>query len=75
MKGSVSVDEALCKGCALCTTACPKDLLRMAPYRFNARGYHPVELIDPSGACTGCVLCATLCPEAALTVYRAQAAA
>jgi len=75
MKGSVSVDEALCKGCALCTGVCPKDLLRMASRRFTARGYHPVELIDPSGDCTGCVLCATICPEAALTVYRERAAA
>jgi 2-oxoglutarate ferredoxin oxidoreductase subunit delta len=75
MKGSVVINESLCKGCGLCTTACPKELLHLATQRFTARGYHPVELVDPTGACTGCVLCATICPEAAITVYRAQAAA
>jgi 2-oxoglutarate ferredoxin oxidoreductase subunit delta len=75
VKGYVVVDESLCKGCALCTTVCPKHLLRIAEERFTDRGYRPVELLDPTGACTGCVLCATICPEAAVSVYRAQAAA
>ena len=46
-KGRIEVDEALCKGCALCTMECPKDLLHMAQDRFNAKGYHPVEIVDP----------------------------
>lgn len=75
MRGYVSIDESLCKGCALCTTACPKGLLQMALTRFTGKGYHPAELIDPEGACTGCALCAALCPEAAITVYRAAKAA
>ena len=65
MKGTVKVDESLCKGCALCIPVCPKGLLRIASERFNARGVHPAEL------CTGCELCAVACPEAAITVYRA----
>jgi 2-oxoglutarate ferredoxin oxidoreductase subunit delta len=71
MKGTVTVDEPRCKGCALCIPVCPKGLLRLADARFNARGVHPVELIDPGSACTGCQLCATMCPEAAIAVYRA----
>ena len=69
-KGRIEVDEALCKGCALCTMECPKDLLHMAQDRFNAKGYHPVEIIDPDEQCTGCAICAVICPEAAITVYR-----
>lgn len=75
MRGTVTVNEALCKGCGLCIDACPKGLLELAEDRFTPRGYHPVILRDPEAACTGCELCATLCPEAALTVYRARAAA
>lgn len=74
MPGTVTVDESLCKGCALCVPVCPQGLLRLAGSRWNARGVHPVELADPGGACTGCVLCATVCPEAAITVFRTSKA-
>ncbi len=69
-KGRVEIDESLCKGCTLCTLNCPKEILHMAQDRFNAKGYRPVELIDPEGECTGCSICAIICPEAAITVYR-----
>ena len=36
----------------------------------NARGYRPVELVDPEGKCTGCALCALMCPDVVLTIYR-----
>jgi 2-oxoglutarate ferredoxin oxidoreductase subunit delta len=42
----------------------------MAEDRLNARGYHPVYLLDPQGRCTGCGLCAVICPDACFTVYR-----
>ncbi|MFU8887387.1 MAG: ferredoxin family protein [Trueperaceae bacterium] len=74
MKGTVTVDDALCKGCALCIPVCPKGLLRVASERFNARGVHPAELDDPAELCTGCEMCAIACPEAAITVYRAVTA-
>jgi len=69
-KGRVVVDEQRCKGCALCISACPPGVLSMAANRLNARGYHPVQLIDPDGRCTGCGLCAVMCPDVSLTVYR-----
>jgi 2-oxoglutarate ferredoxin oxidoreductase subunit delta len=74
MQGTVTVDELLCKGCALCIPVCPKGLMRLSGERFNARGVHPAELADPEGACTGCQLCATMCPEAAISVYRVSKA-
>lgn len=73
-KGRVVIDEARCKGCALCTTACPQGVLVMAHDRLNARGYHPVLFEDPQGNCTGCALCAVMCPDMCFTVYRSLVA-
>jgi 2-oxoglutarate ferredoxin oxidoreductase subunit delta len=69
-KGRITVEESLCKGCELCTTVCPKDLLHMTMDRFTPKGYHPAALVDPEGACTGCAICSVICPEAAITVFR-----
>jgi 2-oxoglutarate ferredoxin oxidoreductase subunit delta len=41
---------------------------------LNARGYYPVELVDPESHCTGCGLCAVMCPDVVFTVYRLQKA-
>ncbi len=67
-KGRIIVDEAYCKGCELCVTACPQHVMGLALERLTAKGYHPAELI--AEGCTGCVICAIVCPEAAITVYR-----
>jgi 2-oxoglutarate ferredoxin oxidoreductase subunit delta len=72
-KGHIVVDEARCKGCALCASACPPALVRLDPARLNALGYHPAVLLDPEGRCSGCALCAVICPEAAIRVYRVAA--
>jgi 2-oxoglutarate ferredoxin oxidoreductase subunit delta len=69
-KGRIEVSEALCKGCELCTSVCPKDVIHMATDRFTPKGYHPAALVDPNGDCTGCAICAVICPDAAITVFR-----
>ena len=71
-KGTVLVDVDRCKGCELCTTVCPQNVLQMGHNRFNARVYRPVELVDPEGKCTGCAICALICPDVVLTVYRVE---
>jgi len=69
-KGRIVIDDALCKGCELCTTVRPKDVIHMAMDRLTPRGYHPAALVDPVGDCTGCGICSTICPDVAITVYR-----
>ena len=68
-KGLVIIDEDRCKGCGLCVSACPKQVLQLAEGRFNVKGYRPVEVIAPE-ACTGCARCAVICPDVVFTVYR-----
>ena len=73
-RGTVVIDVNRCKGCELCTTVCPKNLLVMADF-FNDRGYRPAQLIDTDGQCTGCTLCGIICPDSVITVYRLPARA
>ncbi len=68
-KGRIVIDVEACKGCQLCATICPSQLIQMAD-SFNDMGYHPAMLVDPEHRCTGCALCATICPDAAIIVYR-----
>ena len=68
MKGSIEIDQELCKGCEICVSFCPKDVISVSD-KLNTAGYLPVVLND-NGECTGCAVCAIVCPEAAIEVYR-----
>jgi 2-oxoglutarate ferredoxin oxidoreductase subunit delta len=74
-KGSIILDQNRCKGCALCTTVCPQDVLAIDEVMLNAAGYHPAALVDPLEKCTGCAVCALVCPDVCITVYRAPVTA
>lgn len=67
IKGTVKIDEEICKGCELCIAACPQGSLGLSSH-INTHGYRYVELIKDN--CTGCINCAIVCPEPAITVYR-----
>jgi 2-oxoglutarate ferredoxin oxidoreductase subunit delta len=68
VKGWIEVHELYCKGCELCVSACPQDVLALDQEHLTPKGYHPVML--SADGCTGCAICAVVCPEAALTVFR-----
>ena len=67
----IVIDQDRCKGCGLCTIACPHELVQIAD-RFNAKGYRPAAFVDPDGQCTGCANCASMCPDVAIIVYRTK---
>lgn len=64
----ITIDEARCKGCALCTTACPKKLISMAETP-NSQGVTLALFSNPE-QCNGCALCARVCPDVAIMVFK-----
>ena len=69
MNNHISIDEVFCKGCALCTAACPKDIIEISLDRFNQKGYHVAYCMDDT-LCIACGLCAIMCPDSAITVIK-----
>jgi 2-oxoglutarate ferredoxin oxidoreductase subunit delta len=63
-KGTIVLDEDLCKGCAICVAFCPVKALAMGG-KLNKKGYHLPELIDPE-KCNGCDVCGMHCPDFAI---------
>ena len=51
IKGWIEVNDRYCKGCSLCVSACPKEVLALDMDRLTPKGYHPAYLI--SDGCTG----------------------
>lgn len=66
----VEFKDERCKGCLLCTTVCPKEIICQSS-RFNKQGYKVAEVKEEDmEQCTGCTSCALICPDLAITVYR-----
>ena len=65
----VIVDEFFCKGCGLCTAACPVKIMELDMAALTPKGYHPAICTDMD-KCTGCASCALVCPDVAITVLR-----
>lgn len=66
----IEVLEERCKGCLLCTTVCPVEIIKQSD-RFNQHGYKVAEVPEEDAdKCTGCTSCALICPDVAIKVYR-----
>lgn len=65
----VTIDQTVCKGCELCAAVCPQHILALSKDNLNAKGYHPMELVEPE-KCIGCAFCAIMCPDCAIVVER-----
>lgn len=64
----VTFNKNLCKGCALCVSACPKGIVALSD-EINQKGYHPATVTDQE-KCIGCAFCATMCPDCVITVEK-----
>lgn len=66
----ITIDAERCKGCRLCISVCPKEIIGLASH-INHMGYTPAEVIEEKAhECTGCTACAMMCPDTAISVYR-----
>ena len=66
----IVIDQGLCKGCGLCTIACPKRLIKMSG-QPNKQGFYPAAIsAEDLAACSSCALCGQMCPDVAIAVYR-----
>ncbi len=67
-KGYIEIDREFCKGCEICISFCPKDVIHLSD-KLNPAGYLPATF-ETNGECTGCGICALVCAEVAIEVYR-----
>ncbi len=66
-KGDVVINIERCKGCEVCLSACPNEVLALSS-EVNSKGYH--YAVKVNAECIGCANCAVVCPDAVITVYR-----
>ena len=59
-----------CKGCELCVSFCPKNVLELDS-AVNAKGYHPASAARPAD-CIGCASCALMCPDCCISIYELE---
>jgi len=71
-RGKIVIDRELCKGCYLCVSVCPEEVI-ITSKKLNQKGYYPAEFKEnekKGKTCVGCATCATTCPDVAIEVYR-----
>jgi 2-oxoglutarate ferredoxin oxidoreductase subunit delta len=72
VKGRITINKELCKGCYLCISVCPRETIVITD-KLNQQGYYATEYRDNTEngkECIACSRCATICPDVAIEVYR-----
>lgn len=64
----VSFNDQACKGCHLCASVCPKQIITFDE-SINPNGYHPAT-VKEQDKCISCAMCATICPDLIITVRK-----
>ena len=65
----VTFKEDTCKGCGLCTAACPKKIVELQKEKRNKKGYF-YAVCTNQDACISCAMCAMMCPDCAITIEK-----
>ena len=50
-KGWIEVSDQYCKGCELCISACPPQVMELDMSRLTPRGYHPAHIFKDGCKC------------------------
>ncbi|MEW6545717.1 MAG: 4Fe-4S binding protein [Bacillota bacterium] len=64
------IDETWCKGCGLCISECPRQVLGWSGKR-NRKGYNLPAALEPQ-KCNACRLCELICPDLAIYVEEEE---
>ncbi len=67
----ITIRSERCKSCGLCVSVCPKKILALDMGTLNAKGYHPVYVVDMT-KCIACAMCATMCPDCVIKVEKEE---
>ena len=67
------IDTDGCKGCGLCVSVCPKNVLEISS-DVNVKRYFPAYQARPE-YCIFCAICCTMCPDVAITISEIEAEA
>ncbi|MGA7826800.1 MAG: 4Fe-4S binding protein [Geobacteraceae bacterium] len=70
MFARIEIDRSRCKGCGLCTRACPRMLLDLEMPEDETAQATAVLLCQEK--CVGCAQCAEMCPDMAISVFSRQ---
>ena len=70
-KAKVIIKRDRCKGCEICISVCPKNILAIDDVEVNINGYHAVKIVDES-ECIACASCGIMCPDGAINIYKEQ---
>jgi 2-oxoglutarate ferredoxin oxidoreductase subunit delta len=66
-KGRLTFENEVCKGCELCISVCPVNILSLDKDRINKSGYNLISVSDMD-KCIACAQCAIICPDSVITV-------
>ena len=70
-KGKIEINRELCKGCYLCSRACPFKLLE-PDTDLNSSGSYPSKFINAE-KCIACGNCYQVCPDVCIKVFELEA--